>query len=186
MWTAIRCWLRALESNLFRHCSISRTAKCGIKRSALSANEQLFRSWRNSLCPHKGNAALESPFTNQHVCQMPQTKPMNAMIPERAPNAEAPRLRAGRSLHHMTFFCEAKEAGHVFLVGDFNHWNSTATPMNRMPDGRWSVSVELPHGHQHCRFLVDGEPQLDPNASGIAHNDRNESVALIAVSWSVD
>ena len=29
--------------------------------------------------------------------------------------------------------------------------------------------------------LVDGEPQLDPSASGIAHNERNEPVSLIAV-----
>ena len=44
------------------------------------------------------------------------------------------------------------------------------------------ASIELPHGHHHYLFLVDGEPQLDPSASGIAHNERNEPVSLIAVS----
>ena len=113
---------------------------------------------------------------------MPKTKPMNAMISERPPNAVVPRLPAGRSLHHVSFFCEATEADHVFLVGDFNHWNPTATPMNRMPDGRWMASMELPHGHHQYRFLVDGKPQLDPKASGVTLDERNEPVSLIAVS----
>ena len=113
---------------------------------------------------------------------MPKTKPMNPMISERAPNAEPPHLPAGRSLHHVSFFCGTKEAGHVFLVGDFNHWNPTATPMNRMRDGQWMASLELPHGHHRYLFLVDGEPQLDPNASGVARNEHNERVSLIAVS----
>jgi len=107
---------------------------------------------------------------------------MNAMISERAQNAGMPRLPAGRSLHHVSFFCEAKEAERVFLVGDFNQWNPTATPMNRMADGRWMASLELPHGHHEYRFLVDDKPQLDPKASGVTHNEHNEPVSLIAVS----
>ena len=31
-------------------------------------------------------------------------------------------------------------------------------------------------------FIVDGKPRLDPKASGIARNSRNERVSLIAVS----
>jgi len=54
--------------------------------------------------------------------------------------------------------------------------------MHRSPDGRWMASLELPHGHHQYLFLVDGTPTLDPNASGIARNDRNERVSLIAVS----
>jgi 1,4-alpha-glucan branching enzyme len=113
---------------------------------------------------------------------MPKAKPMNAMISERAPDAEAPHLPAGWSLHHVSFFCEAREADRIFLVGNFNHWNPTVTPMNRMPDGRWMASLELPHGHHQYCFLVDGEPQLDPKASGVTRNDRNEPASLIAVS----
>jgi len=54
--------------------------------------------------------------------------------------------------------------------------------MRRSPDGRWMASLELPHGHHQYLFLVDGTPTLDPNVSGIARNDRNERVSLIAVS----
>lgn len=68
------------------------------------------------------------------------------------------------------------------MAGGFNDWNPTATPMNRMPDGRWMASLELSHGHHQYLFLVDGVPQLDPRASGATRNERNELVSLIAVS----
>ncbi len=68
------------------------------------------------------------------------------------------------------------------LVGDFNDWHPAATPMRRMPDGRWFASLELHHGHHRYVFLVDGSPQLDPHGTGIARDDRNKRVSLIAVS----
>jgi 1,4-alpha-glucan branching enzyme len=70
----------------------------------------------------------------------------------------------------------------VTLVGDFNGWNRAATPMRRMPDGRWLASLELHHGHHRYLFLVDGNPQLDPNSTGTVRNDQNQRVSLIAVS----
>jgi 1,4-alpha-glucan branching enzyme len=84
--------------------------------------------------------------------------------------------------HHVNFFCDAPTAESVMLVGDFNGWCPTATPMRRMPDGRWFVSLELHHGHHRYIFLVDRNPQLDPNATGIARDDSNNRVSLIAVS----
>jgi 1,4-alpha-glucan branching enzyme len=75
------------------------------------------------------------------------------------------------------FFC-----GMVVLVGDFNGWDREATPMQRMPDGRWMASLELKHGHHRYLFVVDGRPQLDPKANGVARNDQNEPVSLIAFS----
>ncbi len=96
----------------------------------------------------------------------------------RSPN----RYSASRTLHLVDFFCEAPEAEHVSLAGDFNGWDPAATPMSRMPDGRWAVRLELHHGHHQYFFVVDGEPQLDPHALGVARNERNEMVSLIAVS----
>jgi hypothetical protein len=42
--------------------------------------------------------------------------------------------------------------------------------------------VPLSHGHHQYRFLVDGKPMLDPQAMGIARNEQNEQVSLVAVS----
>ena len=80
------------------------------------------------------------------------------------------------------FFCRAPEVKVVSLVGDFNGWNPAAHPMRRQVDGFWFLEVPLTHGHHEYLFMVDGEPQLDPKASGIARNDRNERVSLIADS----
>ena len=82
----------------------------------------------------------------------------------------------------VNFFCAAPEASQVFLAGDFNDWNSYSHPMARQKDGSWSLQVALNHGHHHYHFLVDGKPALDPRAMGIARNERNERVSLIAVS----
>ena len=92
------------------------------------------------------------------------------------------RYSAKRNLHHAAFFCRAPEAKNVSLVGDFNKWNPQATPMTRMPDGRWMVNLELPHGYHQYVFLVDGKPVLDPKATGKARDERNRPVSLIAIS----
>jgi len=54
--------------------------------------------------------------------------------------------------------------------------------MTRHPDGSWSVQVPLHHGHHLYRFLVDGQPTLDPRAQGVVRNARNERVSMIPVS----
>ena len=89
---------------------------------------------------------------------------------------------AHRPLHLVDFICHAPQAQSVFLVGDFNGWQPAAHPMTRMPDGGWVIRLELPHGHHQYLFLVDGKPTLDPNAMGKVHNERNETVSLIAIS----
>jgi 1,4-alpha-glucan branching enzyme len=94
-----------------------------------------------------------------------------------------PREQPGhRALHLVDFLCIAPQAQSVSLIGDFNEWQPTAHPMTRMPDGGWRIRMELPHGHHQYLFLVDGEPTLDPNAMGKVHNQRNETVSLIAIS----
>ena len=82
----------------------------------------------------------------------------------------------------VNFYCDARDASHVFLVGDFNDWDPIASPMVRRPDGTWFAQAHLSHGHHHYRFIVDGNPVLDPRAQGIGRNELNEKVSLIAVS----
>ena len=111
----------------------------------------------------------------------PSAPPFN-MNPTSQLQPRPNRYSARRTRHHVTFCCDAPEAGSVRLVGDFNGWDCSKTPMQRMPDGRWFVSLELPHGHHRYIFLVDGETQLDPKATGITRDDQNNRVSLIAVS----
>jgi 1,4-alpha-glucan branching enzyme len=44
----------------------------------------------------------------------------------------------------------------VYLCGDFNEWSTTATPLTRRKDGRFSTTLVLPAGQSYrYRFLVD-------------------------------
>ena len=49
------------------------------------------------------------------------------------------------------------------LVGEFNDWDTTATPMTRSRNGDgWTVAVELEAGRSYrFRYLVDGHQWLN-------------------------
>lgn len=92
------------------------------------------------------------------------------------------RYSAKKMAKPVNFICMAPTARQVTLIGDFNDWDPAAYPMKRQPDGAWLLQVPLHHGHHHYQFLVDGKPTLDAKAQGIARNEKNEKVSLIAVS----
>ena len=82
----------------------------------------------------------------------------------------------------VNFYCAAPGAKSVTLAGDFNEWDPSSLPMKRRVDGCWFLQVPLTHGHHRYRFLVDGRPMLDPHATGVARDERNEEFSLVAVS----
>ena len=93
-----------------------------------------------------------------------------------------PRLSVHKTTRMVNFRCLAPQAKEVYLVGDFNQWNPSTHPMKRQVDGTWAIQVQLPHGYQHYRYLVDGTPTLDPRAYGTARDDFGEKVSLLAAS----
>lgn len=49
------------------------------------------------------------------------------------------------------------EASSAYLVGDFNNWDETATPMKKLKNGSFKVTLELePEREYRFRYLVDG------------------------------
>lgn len=51
----------------------------------------------------------------------------------------------------------AAEASSAYLVGDFNNWDETATPMKKLKNGSFKVTLELdPEREYRFRYLVDG------------------------------
>jgi len=58
----------------------------------------------------------------------------------------------------------------LHLVGDFNSWSETATPMVRREDGRWGVSMELDAGHEYQFRYRD--------QAGRWHNDETADLYL--------
>ena len=58
------------------------------------------------------------------------------------------------------------EAKDLVLVGDFNGWDETATPMKKSKDGTFSVTVEMDTGYeQQFRYLADGHIWLNDEAA---------------------
>ena len=94
----------------------------------------------------------------------------------------AARIPRKNTVKPINFMCVAPQAKRVTLIGDFNDWDPDALPLKRQVDGSWTGQVILGHGHHHYQFLIDGKPTLDPRAQGIARNEQNEKVSLIAVS----
>jgi 1,4-alpha-glucan branching enzyme len=92
------------------------------------------------------------------------------------------RYSAKNNLKPINFYCDARGASQVSIVGDFNQWQPESDPLIKQPDGSWSVQLQLSHGHHQYMFLVDGEMKLDQRAQGIARNEKNERVSLISVS----
>jgi 1,4-alpha-glucan branching enzyme len=86
----------------------------------------------------------------------------------------------------VTFVFPAPTAARVSVVGDFNAWNSSATPMQRLGNtGLWSVTVPMSVGrHIYSYFAVttDGEKwSADPFAPSAPDDGfgRANSVVLV-------
>jgi 1,4-alpha-glucan branching enzyme len=65
---------------------------------------------------------------------------------------------------------QAKEAAKVAVVGEFNNWDTAATPMRRQRDGSFSTTVDLAIDREYqFRYLIDGEIWMsDPEADRFA------------------
>lgn len=70
-------------------------------------------------------------------------------------------------LVRVTFTLPSDTRGPVSVVGDFNDWDPYAHPMPETPDGRRTVTVEVPAGYSFAfRYLGHGgcwfdDPQAD-------------------------
>lgn len=70
----------------------------------------------------------------------------------------------------------------VTLVGDFNDWQPTATPLTRMRNGLWTVTMPLAPGRHVYAFMIDDTLVMaDPRApkAGDADYGREGSVVMV-------
>jgi hypothetical protein len=82
------------------------------------------------------------------------------------------------------FRLRAPLAKQLTLVGDFNAWDSHATPMTRdSATGAWEVSVALPEGRYLYAFVADGRRWLpDPNAPLASADDFAKQNSVLVVT----
>ena len=71
-------------------------------------------------------------------------------------------------------------ADRIFLVGDFNDWNSSVAPFAQNRDGVWRAMLDLPAGREYqFRYLVDGRWQTDLHADGWADNEFGSQNSIV-------
>jgi hypothetical protein len=84
------------------------------------------------------------------------------------------------------FVLAAPQAARVSLVGDFNGWDTSATPAVREPDGTWTMFVSLRPGRHVYSFVVDGAHFVNDPAAPVDPDDgfgqRNSVVVVRATS----
>ena len=96
------------------------------------------------------------------------------------PHRGAQRSESKTELDFVDFTLKRPKAKRVALIGDFNGWNENALPMMRGDDGAWQLSVPLPKGRHLYRFVVDGQPELDPaNPENALAAGRKASVRVV-------
>ena len=84
----------------------------------------------------------------------------------------------------VTFKCENEEQGQsAVLAGEFNDWSLTATPMKKLKDGSFSVTLSLPAGqHYRFRYVLDGNVWVnDSQADGYAPNEYGEANSVLTL-----
>ncbi len=84
------------------------------------------------------------------------------MATKKTAKTPAKKARTRKRRPSTKFELHAPGAREVFLVGDFNDWDTNAFRMRRFKDGTFKKSVQLKPGRYEYLFLVDGQWWTDP------------------------
>lgn len=82
-------------------------------------------------------------------------------------------LKTKKSTVKVTFeLSPAQQAQAAVVVGEFNNWDPSATPMKRKKDGSFSVALNLESGKKYrYKYYLDGQRwENDPQADSVAPN----------------
>lgn len=94
-----------------------------------------------------------------------------AIVPEAAP---AQRMTE--------FIFVNPSASKVAIVGDFNDWDEGVSPLRRMGDGVWAITIPLAPGRYQYTFVVDGTTWVaDPAAPRTLEDDFGRPNSVITV-----
>ena len=112
-------------------------------------------------------AALAIGFVTRGALSTPDER----VLPTAAsPSASVPAITVANAPNEVrampvpiTF--DAAGAKSVSIIGDFNDWDSTASPLTRFgANGPWTATVKVMPGRHLYAFMVDGKLVVDPRA----------------------
>lgn len=99
--------------------------------------------------------------------------------------AEAPAAAltpVGHAEQMTKFVFVAPSASTVNVVGDFNDWDSEASPLQRADKGVWTITIPLAPGRYQYTFVVDGTSWVaDPAAPRMLEDDFGRPNSVITV-----
>lgn len=103
-----------------------------------------------------------------------------------SPAAPAAPAAAVDTIKLVQFMLVAPDARTVSVVGDFNDWDPTATPLREASDaGVWTITVPLTAGRHQYVFMVDGNRWTpDPAAPTAVEDDFGMPNSVITVGES--
>ena len=78
----------------------------------------------------------------------------------------------------------ANNAETISLVGDFNNWDTTASPMSKLKSGEFTSLLELEKGKSYeFRYLLDGNEWCNESeADGFVANNFGTENSVVAVN----
>jgi Carbohydrate-binding module 48 (Isoamylase N-terminal domain) len=84
----------------------------------------------------------------------------------------------------VAFLFDARNAKSVAVVGDFNNWDATSSPMKRFgSDGPWTTTVRAKPGRHVYAFLIDGSTVVaDPRAPRARDLDYGGDASVLMVT----
>ena len=78
-------------------------------------------------------------------------------------NQSSSKKAVALSFHHDT-------PGPVYVVGTFNDWSVTRTPMKKGRNGCWETKLKLQPGEYQFRYFANGQWFTDYAADGVVPN----------------
>lgn len=89
-------------------------------------------------------------------------------------------INKGKTVKVTFYTHKLPEIEQVYLVGDFNDWNESSHPMEKLKDGRFKAVVKLdPDREYQFRYLADGEWHNDWEADKYVPNNINGDNSVV-------
>ena len=86
------------------------------------------------------------------------------------------------ALKNVTFTFHADKGKSVFVAGEFNQWNPTATKMAyKEKEGIYAATLKLDAGTYQYKFVIDGTWCADPENAEAVPNDQGTFNSLLTV-----
>ncbi len=97
-------------------------------------------------------------------------------------------VRKPRKIKYLfTFNPHGKHYNSVYIRGEMNSWNSTATPLTFDPsDSTWKVGLLLEPGIYQYLLVLDGKDHLDPNNPDSVSNGMGGFNSILKVGYIAD